>query len=175
MKDILFDHTRENDVHWVWFKFVRYFAKPYKGYRLLLKNGKWIRSRKKDKNYYDLRDGRGTFKWTGYDLILKVEQWAKKYPKDIFISVCDDCLYMGSRLCYIVHRSKKDYHGVTVIYIPQSGEDPSIHFLYPNHMEHVYEVFGKILKLHGNKKSNGIEKFKKEINVEKICRDLQKV
>jgi hypothetical protein len=87
--------------------------------------------------------GDGMFKpWvdTGYELMQKVQRWAKNYPDDVHIVGCDDDYHCGADLVLIEHKPKKpkkgkyEWFGVTVVYIPQcSGEKPIRFFLYPGH------------------------------------------
>ena len=80
------------------------------------------------------------WKYKGYEMMKRVQRWAKYYPDDVQILRCDDNHYCGSDLILIKHKSKgsadkpPQYHGITVVYIPQcSGEDPVEFFLYPDH------------------------------------------
>lgn len=87
------------------------------------------------------------WKWTGYDLMERVAQWAKKYPKFVTITRCDDDYHSGSNLVLIEHRklSGKDrYMGTSVIYIPQcNGDKPTRLFLYPSHHDELIRALGK--------------------------------
>ena len=78
------------------------------------------------------------FKWSGYDLILRVERWAKKYPDDVRICSVDDSHFCGSYLVLIESKNKNTqpvyepfrYMGTNVVFIPQcSGESPIQFFL----------------------------------------------
>lgn len=63
----------------------------------------------------------------------KCEQFAKRFPQDVFISRCDDSMHMGSRLVLIHHKSKIGWMGVSVIIITQAGDKPIQFFLYGQH------------------------------------------
>lgn len=71
---------------------------------------------------------------SGYELIVKVERWAKKYPDDVRLVSVDDKHFAGSLLVLIEHRTKTQYMGTSAIIIPQcTGEAPLQFFLYPEH------------------------------------------
>jgi len=74
------------------------------------------------------------WKWTGWDLMHRIDEWAKKYPKDVFRGGCDDSHHTSSDLVFILHRVGKRLWGTTVYYIPQvDGQTPVELFLYPSH------------------------------------------
>jgi hypothetical protein len=51
-------------------------------------------------------------------------------------------------LVLIKHRSRKDWHGVTAIVIPQcSGDDPLAFFMYPGHQKGIIKALGEIRKV----------------------------
>ncbi len=83
----------------------------------------------------------------GYELMQKVEKWAKKYPKDVFISPCDDAVFASSLLVLIEHRTKNEYMGTTVVVIPQcTGETPLEFFLYLTHRKQLIKILEKLGK-----------------------------
>lgn len=85
------------------------------------------------------------YKWTGWDLIQRVERWAEN-KKDVYTSSCDDEVFSSSMIVYIDHRSKKAYMGTTVIFIPQNSGSISQLFLYPGHLNEMIDVLTKIKK-----------------------------
>lgn len=80
----------------------------------------------------------------GYPLMVAVERWAKRFPKDVTVCTVDDAVHAGSSLVLIQHRiSPRKVWGVTVVYIPQcTGESPISFFLYPCH----YKALAPALK-----------------------------
>jgi hypothetical protein len=94
---------------------------------------------------------KNVWKWIGYDLMTKVEAWAKKNPS-VRIAYCDDAVHSSSYLVFIPHETKKEYFGTSVVLIPQcSGEEPSSYFLYPNHLDKIESVIKDIQKNTKNK------------------------
>jgi hypothetical protein len=115
----------DENVHLIWHRFVKAFMKDK------LKPGTSVEE----------------FKYTGYDLMKRVERWAKHYPTQVFVSRCDDAIFAGSLLVCIEHASKNSYHGTSVLYIPQcTGEPPIIFFLYPGHRKELMGVLKKLGK-----------------------------
>jgi hypothetical protein len=129
--DELLDHDikkmlTEPGVHKVWFDFSKRFC-PQK------------------------KDGTQPWKMKGWKLMCAIEKWAKKYPKDVRITGCDDSHYMGSDIVLIEHRvpgswRKARYHGTTMIFVPQNGEEPAHVFLYPGHTKLLIEALTSIRK-----------------------------
>ncbi len=79
--------------------------------------------------FIDPRTGR--FRAKGSDLIAQIELYARRRT-EITALPCDDDHHAGSILVLIRHRSRDDYHGVTVLFVPQcTGEEPVRMFLYP--------------------------------------------
>lgn len=89
----------------------------------------------------------GTWKYTGYDFIGKVERWAKYYPNDVIVSYSDDDSYMSSTVLYITHKTKTAYHGTTILPISQNGNVPVRTFLYPSHHNQMIDALLKIRKM----------------------------
>jgi hypothetical protein len=89
----------------------------------------------------------GQYRYVGFDLQERVETWAKKYPKDVRICLCDDAQHSSSCLVLIEHRTKTHYMGTTVVFLPQcSGDPPAEFFLYPNRAEQLLEALQAIRK-----------------------------
>src|SRR6267142_360604 len=82
----------------------------------------------------------------GYSLMVAVEKWAKKYPKDVTICSVDDAYHAGSVLVLIQHKlSPRKVWGVTVVYIPQcTGENQINFFLYPCHYKPLAVALSKV-------------------------------
>lgn len=96
----------DRDVHRVWHDFHKHF---------LTRADKW--------------------RWSGYDLMKRVERWSKQYPDDVRIVSVDDDAFACSDLVLIEHRAKNQYMGTTAVFIPQcTGELPVRFFLYPQHL-----------------------------------------
>lgn len=90
--------------------------------------------------------GKEQFKFTGYELITKVEKWAKNHKNDVILCACDDSHFMDSLLCLVDHKTKNSYMGTTMVYIPQNGIGTSEAFLYPGHAKGLIAGLGKTLK-----------------------------
>lgn len=85
---------------------------------------------------------------SGYELIVKVERWAKKYPDDVRLVSVDDSHFAGSLLVLIEHRTKTQYMGTSAIIIPQcTGEAPIQFFLYPGHRRELMRALASIEKV----------------------------
>lgn len=73
------------------------------------------------------------WKWTGWELMHRIDEWAKKHPKDVLRGGCDDSHHTSSDLIFILHRVGRRLWGTTVYYIPQvDGQTPVEFFLYPS-------------------------------------------
>ena len=107
----------EHSIHGVWYKFVEKFMTP-----------------------------NGGFKYNGYDFMKCIERFVKKVP-EIEILRCDDSAQASSYLVLIPHQTKAEFHGTTVVYIPQcTSEPPTSFFLYPNHTKNLIKKLQKIEK-----------------------------
>lgn len=74
------------------------------------------------------------WKWSGYDLIRRLEKWADKYPKDVRTVTVDDDHFASSVLFLVEHQSDDQYMGTSVLYVAQcSGDPPAVFFMYPGH------------------------------------------
>jgi hypothetical protein len=85
--------------------------------------------------YQDNQKGRVGWKYKGYELMKRIEEFAKKHPELVLLS-CDDSWYTSSMIVLIPHRIDIDieYWGTTVVIVPQcTGEPPLEMFLYPGH------------------------------------------
>ena len=88
------------------------------------------------------------YKYYGYDLMCRISRWAKRYPDDVRVCSIDDSVYAGSMLVFVEHRTKKSYHGTTVIVIPQcTGEQPLEFFMYADHLTGVMKAIKDIRRL----------------------------
>jgi len=125
---------RENKV---WWEFERKFKTRKKEKRVKI-GKKWFTPL--------LQDG---WKWSGYDLMSRVEKWAEKYPEDVYVCYCDDTHFTGSRIFLILHRpGPRRIWGTSAVAVTQcDGLPPKEFFLYPGHMKGIHEALGKILKL----------------------------
>lgn len=74
------------------------------------------------------------WRWTGWDLIKRVEKWAEKYPKDVYIAGCDDTYHTTSNIVLVLHRTGRRLWGTTVYVLTQcDGLPPKEFFLYSGH------------------------------------------
>jgi hypothetical protein len=82
-----------------------------------------------------------------YQLMRICEKFARKHPTDVYVSSCDDSVYAGSRLVYIVHESVDNWHGITVLMIPQcDGRPPAQFFLYESHLDCLIKKLTRLQK-----------------------------
>ncbi|MDP3771072.1 MAG: hypothetical protein Q8R16_02120 [bacterium] len=77
------------------------------------------------------KDG-SKWRYTGYDLMVRVERWAKRHPDRVKIVGCDDNHHASSILCVIERSTAAYWMGLDVVVIPQHGGTPQEFFLYPN-------------------------------------------
>lgn len=73
----------------------------------------------------------GSWKYRGYDLMQRIERWAKRYPDRVHLAETDDSHHMSSFLCIIECATKDKWMGLTVYSIPQNGVELDEFFLYP--------------------------------------------
>ena len=91
-----------------------------------------------------------TYKYEGYDLMMRVRKWGKKYPKDVFFASADDYCHAGADLVIILHRPK--YHprinwGTTIMFLSQFKEPAEI-FLYPGEVKELLKTMTPINRMH---------------------------
>jgi len=80
------------------------------------------------------KDGQDSYRYVGFDLMVRAERWAKKHPKDVRVVGIDDSYFASSLLVLVEHKTTRSYMGTTVVVIPQcTGEKPLEFFLYPGH------------------------------------------
>lgn len=72
------------------------------------------------------------WKYSGNELMERVEKFAKKHPEVMILS-CDDSGNTGSMIVLIPHRTMSIYWGTTMVIIPQIFGEPLEMFLYPGH------------------------------------------
>lgn len=83
--------------------------------------------------------------WERDRLLDNAEKWARKYPEHIRVVHVDDSMYSSSILILIEHKTKEEYHGTTVMFVPQcGGEAPAVMFLYPEHCLHLMAALKEI-------------------------------
>lgn len=93
--------------------------------------------------------GEEVWRWAGYKLMCKIEEWAKKHPRFVTVTSCDDDMYMGSRLVAIEHRSPdgRIFQGTSMVFLHQvDGKDPAVFFLYPGHHDQLLKCLTTIKK-----------------------------
>lgn len=129
-----------DDIHALYHGFCKKFQKSVKH---LLPEDRWIKIGKKTIKYrYELK-----WKWKGYELMDRVEEWAKKHP-EVTIAHVDDDYFAGSDVVFIPHKSEKKFMGTTVLYIPQlTGEDPISFFMYPGHARSMLRGIENAIKM----------------------------
>lgn len=101
----------------------------------------------------------GKWRWEGYTMMRMIENYIKR-NKEIKLAWCDDSTHCGSCLVLIPHKSRSEYWGTTVVYIPQYGDKPVQLFLYPGHLDGLMQEFGKFQKCHANMVAQATERGK---------------
>lgn len=87
------------------------------------------------------------WKCIGFELMEKVDKWAKKFPTEVHLSHIDDDFHANSLAVFISHRTPKRYMGVSVVIIPQcTGEKPMTFFLYPSDLKSFRDITAKLYK-----------------------------
>ena len=84
-----------------------------------------------------------TGKWDINDIWRNIDNWVKKWPKDVTFLSCDDEMFMGARIILITHQCKRNYMGTTLVYITQTGHFSQL-FLYPGHMSELIKALVRI-------------------------------
>jgi len=109
----------------------------------------------------------GKWMYIGSDLEDKVEEFAKRFPNDVFVSYCDDTTFCSSTIALFEHKCATKYMGTSMLLIPQHDGEPSEVFLYPGHQLGLIRSLQALGKLPGNKtiyglyhKSVGMNKFR---------------
>jgi hypothetical protein len=93
------------------------------------------------------KDDDAVFKYKGYDLMQRVERWAKRWSHDVQLVHCDDDYHAGSLLVLIQHQQPHDYMGCTVVFIPQcTGEAPIRFFLYNDDRDSLIKALDVVRK-----------------------------
>jgi len=132
----MFKCTPRTNIHRVWHDFSNKFT------MIIRIKGKPTKIGKK--KFYPREE---RWRWTGYDLMVRVEKWAKKYKNDVTIVRCDDNYHAGSKMVLIQHRKQHnaEYMGTSIVFIPQcTGENPSRIFLYPDHHDSLIKALKEI-------------------------------
>jgi len=95
-----------------------------------------------------VKDGDGNYsvwKWTGYELMERVDKWAKKHPKDVITCGIDDTHHACSDLVFILHRVKRRLWGTSCVVLTQcDGIPPKEYFMYPGHRAGIQEALAKM-------------------------------
>lgn len=87
---------------------------------------------------------------TGIGLMDAVEEWAKGFPDDVRVVVCDDDVHATSLLVSIGHccrlPGREQYMGTSVVFIPQCALNltPSVFFLYGSARKEMIRVLQEI-------------------------------
>jgi hypothetical protein len=124
-------------IHAIWHDFQRRFyrTKFGRGWKKS-KNGTLVRTKREYLVPDSYAPTHERFRWYGYDLMQRIEKWAAQFPHDVRVVGCDDSYHSGSDLVLIEHRTRDQYMGTTVVYLPQcSGDPPAQFFLYPGHRD----------------------------------------
>jgi hypothetical protein len=105
-------------VHRIWHKFSRWLTNTY-GKDLY---GHWVSDKIKTAEgktvalkYRSFNELELSRRLVGYDVMRKVERYAKRCCPEIRILRCDDEVYSSSTLLLIPHPQ----HGITIMFIPQ--------------------------------------------------------
>jgi len=126
--------TRAEKIHRVYHQFNKWLIKTY-GEDLY---GEWVinsitmtNGRKKKLKYRSFSENEFNRRLVGYEVIDNVENYIKRYCKEIKIVHCDDSYHSGSIILLIPHIN----HGITTMFIPQCTSIQNSFFLYGNHYD----------------------------------------
>lgn len=88
------------------------------------------------------------YRWSGDQLIDRIEEWAKAWPEDVELAGCDDTCHAKSLLCLIAHRGVTgELEGTTVVFVPQcTGEGPTVFILWPEETKRLIGVLQTTLR-----------------------------
>jgi hypothetical protein len=133
---------RGEEIHRIYHKFSKWlvntFGKDLKSKRKVkftLQDGKKKVFYVTDYNEYELEK-----RISGYDAIVKIENYVKRSCPEIKIVGCDDSVHAGSILLLIPH---PDF-GITVMFVPQCTTTQNKFFLYGNHFKMLQEELEKM-------------------------------
>lgn len=103
----------------------------------------------------EFQTGDRVWKFKGYDLMKRVDEWAARYPTVRIVRVDDDS-HAGSYLVLIPHEDGTRTMGLSVVFIPQcTGEDPTKFFFYPGHFSDFFMSMHTYLPMMMRKDSHG--------------------
>ena len=87
----------------------------------------------------------GKFKDRNDEMMDKIEEWAKTYPKEVHISWRDDDHHMTSMLVWILHLNTQGQNwGTTLLFISQRPKPITQMFFYPNKLDQMEKIIKKI-------------------------------
>lgn len=123
--------------HEIWHRFSDWLVKTY-GKDL---HGKWEYMKISDTKklrYRSFNDLELSRRLVGYDVLIRIERYVKRYCPEIKVLRVDDECHSGSDLLLIPHPKM----GITVIFIPQCTSIQNQFFLYEGH----HKALSKALK-----------------------------
>lgn len=135
-----------SETHRVWYKFSGWLQRTYG--KDLFKNasfeikdaaGKNKKIRYKNFNEYELSK-----RLVGYEVIVRIERYVKRFCPEIKIISCDDSVHAGSSILLIPHPG----HGITILYIPQCTEIQNQFFLYESHCTQFLKELNKMKRVY---------------------------
>lgn len=104
----------------------------------------------------EFQDEVGNWRWRGFELIQRVQEWALAFPDDVSLVGCDDARHTSSLLVLVQHkrRSDGDFMGTSVVFVAQAADDePTEFFLYPEHQNQLMRTLAAINDARGKLKS----------------------
>jgi len=128
------DIKKIRPTHEIWHRFSNWITKTY-GDDL---HGKWeyMEVGKKKIKYRSFDDLELNRRLVGYDVMERMERYAKRYCPEIKAIRCDDGVFASSTLFLIPHPRM----GISVIFIPQCTGIQNQFFLYESHYENLLEA-----------------------------------
>ena len=100
------------------------------------------------------------WRWSGWDLITRIEKFAAKNP-EVEIAHCDDSFFSNSIMVLIPSQNKNEYWNTEIIIIPQcSREEPLSLYLSPRRLGDFIETLTKFQKTAEKKNKNARSRFK---------------
>lgn len=143
------DMSKYIECHKIWHLFYDYLIRTFGKdlysewvtQKIKGKNGKAITWRYRNYNEYELSK-----RLCGYDVMMKIRKYVKRYLPQIKIINCDDAMHAGSDILLIPHPK----HGITVMYIPQISGIQNQFFLYDGHYDMLMTELMKMKEVYKN-------------------------
>jgi len=157
------------ETHRVWNKFSRWLEKAYGEGLATTHTSTYLKDKTgKPLQYTVFDDYELNKRLVGYNAMIRIEKYVKRYCPEIKIIHVDDALYSSSNILLIPHPE----HGITIMFIPQCTEVQNQFFLYE---EHCHELIKELTEMKKIYRKEMIEMPKKSKKTPKKNRTPQPV